>query len=57
MSSEDKEVVWWLRMKRAMVNTRSSLQVEKGTEMFIEEEHLEDDDMVRSESRSKLIRL
>jgi len=74
MPIEAKESMWWLKMKRAMVTTRSSLAKEKEViveevdersslakekEVIVEEvdEPLEDDDMVRSESRSKLIRL
>ena len=66
-----KQQMWWLQAKRAMVNTRSSIQKERVTGRTIDPENVEqasidvaeteeeliDDDMIRSEERSKLIRL
>jgi hypothetical protein len=53
-----KEQMWWLKAKRAMVNTRASLRAEQGSvEVTEQDEQLSDDEMIRSEDRSKLIRL
>jgi hypothetical protein len=66
MSDEERERCWWLQSKFALVNTRSKTQAAKSSDIAEKERIIADDeaideipndDMRKSESRSKAVRL